>query len=113
MNETSFQKKLKNRWRAYQNEISLNERRYAKPKIVEWEDLEKDSIEYIYYNDIPWFDKNTKITKNIRKKLLLRYHPDLFFHSKIGKKIHPGDREKVLEKIMDISRFLISCSVSQ
>lgn len=104
MKETVYERKLKTRWKVYQNELNMQTKKLK----INWEELEKTN-KILYFDDIPWEFENI-LNKEIRKKLLLRFHPDLFFNSNIGKRVHSDDRERVLNQLITITQRLISWS---
>lgn len=107
-----YEEKLKRRWRAYQIEnitrdikaLTLTQKNIFKEilKINDeaWKTLE-NSETVLRFEDIPWLNtdiltlKTLRVKKDIRKQLLLRWHPDRFLNSKIWSQIHDDDKEKV------------------
>jgi hypothetical protein len=132
-----YEKKLKARWRSYQidNDNSLYLRREVgsatnqlkalslKNKSLlselieinegQWKSLEATN-HVLYSEDIPWLNKDVlkvlHIKKDMRKKLLLRWHPDRFFSSKIWYRIHEDDKEKVKQRVNEICEILVAVS---
>lgn len=118
-----YENKLKLRWRAYQIENLNNQLKTLSLKnstvideIVKindeiWNSLEATS-ETVRFDDIPWINKNIitrlHINKDIRKKLLLRWHPDRFFTSKIWERIHEDDKEKVKMHVNELCEIITS-----
>jgi 2-oxo-4-hydroxy-4-carboxy--5-ureidoimidazoline (OHCU) decarboxylase len=116
-----YENKLKARWRSYQNENTTNEMNALKNKSLlselieinegQWKILEATN-DILRFEDIPWLNSNAMmvlhIKKETKKKLLLRWHPDRFFSSKIWSRIHKDDTEKVKQRVNDICRIITS-----
>ena len=118
-----YENKLKTRWRAYQIENLNNQIKSLSIKnsslfseIIKINDEAWKSIEatndILRFEDIPWLNNDAMkilhIKKEIKKKLLLRWHPDRFFSSKIWSRIHKDDIEKVKERVNDLCRIITS-----
>ena len=118
-----YENRLKNRWRSYQienntyqmKELSLKNKNLFSELIKineeQWKSLEEtDNV--LYYDDIPWLNKDIlkviHIKKEIKKKLLLRWHPDRFFTSKIWLRIHESDSEKVKINVNELCKIITS-----
>ena len=118
-----YEKKLNSRWRSYQIENTTNEMKALSIKNKnlfselikinegQWKSLEStDNI--LRFDDIPWFNKDIlkkiKVQKEIKKKLLLRWHPDRFFSSKIWSRIHPDDVEKVKSNVNEMCELIVA-----
>lgn len=118
-----YENKLKARWRSYQIESATNELKTLSLKnksllseLIEinegqWKLLEASS-DIIRFEDIPWLNNDVMkilhIKKETKKKLLMRWHPDKFFTSKIWSRIHQDDTEKVKERVNDLCRIITS-----
>jgi hypothetical protein len=130
-----YENKLKARWRSYQIEnttaemialptsrredsalaLSLKNKSLLSELIEinegQWKLLEATN-DILRFEDIPWLNgdamKVLHIKKETKKKLLLRWHPDRFFSSKIWSRIHKDDIEKVKERVNDLCRIITS-----
>jgi len=118
-----YENKLKARWRSYQIENTTAEMKALSLKnksllseLIEinegqWKLLEATN-DILRFEDIPWLNgdamKVLHIKKETKKKLLLRWHPDRFFSSKIWSRIHKDDTEKVKERVNDLCRIITS-----
>ena len=116
-----YENKLKARWRSYQNENTTAEMKALKNKSLlselieinegQWKLLEATN-DILRFEDIPWLYSDAMkvlhIKKETKKKLLLRWHPDRFFSSKIWSRIHKDDTEKVKQRVNDICRIITS-----
>ena len=118
-----YENKLKARWRSYQIENATNELKALSLKnksllseLIEinegqWKLLEATN-DILRFEDIPWLNNDVMkvlhIKKDTKKKLLMRWHPDKFFTSKIWARIHKDDKEKVKERVNDLCRIITS-----
>jgi hypothetical protein len=116
-----YENKLKARWRSYQNENTTAEMKALKNKSLlselieinegQWKLLEATN-DILRFEDIPWLNSDAMkvlhIKKETKKILLLRWHPDRFFSSKIWSRIHKDDTEKVKERVNDLCRIITS-----
>lgn len=129
-----YENKLKARWRSYQIEnanalsshremsasnemkaLSLKNKSLLSELIEinegQWKLLEATN-DILRFEDIPWLNNDVMkvlhIKKDTKKKLLMRWHPDKFFTSKIWARIHKDDKEKVKERVNDLCRIITS-----
>jgi len=88
----------------------------------DWERFEKSPPVYISYANVPWpldiddmlrgmvtaaadgKDKDA-VAKGVFRKATLRWHPDKFM-GKFGAKLHDSDRERILDKVKEITQSL-------
>jgi hypothetical protein len=120
-----YEKKLQTRWYVYQSEkekIRHIEEINVLTQIIErnkedWEALEATN-HTIRFNDIPWLNnklfvlKDKSFDKYQRRALLLRWHPDRFFTSKIWSRIYEEDKEKVKENVLELCKLLVDITSS-
>ena len=118
-----YENKLKTRWRAYQIENTTNELKALSLKNKslfseliqinegQWKLLEA-TTHILHFEDIPWLNKDIlkvmKVKKEIKKLLLMRWHPDRFFTSKIWSRIHEDDTEKVKVNVNELCMIITS-----
>lgn len=116
-----YENKLKTRWRAYQIENTSNELKALSLKnkslfseLIQINEGQWKAIEatnrVLRFEDIPLLNKDilnvVKVKKEIKKTLLMRWHPDRFFTSKIWSRIHEDDKEKVKVYVNEISKII-------
>lgn len=114
-----YEKKLNTRWYVYQLE-NENTTRFKNKNVSteilkrndeDWEALEA-TTHIIRFHDIPWLNKYILTTEYIdkekRKGLLMRWHPDRFFNSNVGKRIHEDDREKVKATVDELCKIIVA-----
>lgn len=125
-----YEDKLKTRW--YVHNLNLErarerERAHApkdddfleliKANEARWKTLEIATTDVLRYDDIPWIHSDAFMRavssldktrhKNIRKQLLLRWHPD-GFNRYFGKRIHPDDIERINETVTNTCQAILS-----
>jgi hypothetical protein len=128
-----YEDKLKTRWYVHRRNLEREFERARAPRApreddddffrlietneAQWKTLESATATVLRYDDIPWIRSDAfmhavssldkTLHKDIRKQLLLRWHPDRF-NRYFGKRIHPDDIERINEGITATCQAILS-----